>query len=402
MKQNPQPGPHRRLDNRERFEAHHLWDAHENRHHMVRKRVTVVFLLTLTAVSLYFCYLLFRPFLNPLLSALVIAVVFFPIHANIQRLLRHPSLAALASTIIIVLLIIVPAVAIILAIKGEIADLYTLIDQKSTESGGLSPYVSHLLERPMQWIARYVDLSQIDLRASLLGRLRELSAFLVSEGWMIVGGLTTFVVNAVITLFTLFFLFREGRSMRRRVAAILPLSSEQVEKLFGGIENTIIGTVYGGLVVAAVQGALTGLALWILGVPSPVLWGVVAAFFALLPVVGTAAVWVPASIYLLATGSWIQAIILAAWGAFVVGTIDNILRPYLMSGRVQMHTLLIFFAVFGGVNVFGFLGLFIGPVILAVTLTLLGLLRDEGRAWNAYWREETTPPVAIPGDDATA
>ena len=369
---------------------------------MVRKRVTVVFLLTLTAVSLYFCYLLFRPFLNPLLSALVIAVVFFPIHANIQRLLRHPSLAALASTIIVVLLIIVPAVAIILAIKGEVADLYTLIDQKSTESGGLSPYVSHLLERPMQWIARYVDLSQIDLRASLLGRLRELSAFLVSEGWMIVGGLTTFVVNAVITLFTLFFLFREGRSMRRRVAAILPLSSEQVEKLFGGIENTIIGTVYGGLVVAAVQGALTGLALWILGVPSPVLWGVVAAFFALLPVVGTAAVWVPASIYLLATGSWIQAIILAAWGAFVVGTIDNILRPYLMSGRVQMHTLLIFFAVFGGVNVFGFLGLFIGPVILAVTLTLLGLLRDEGRAWNAYWREETTPPVAIPGDDATA
>ena len=107
---------------------------------MVRKRVTVVFLLTLTAVSLYFCYLLFRPFLNPLLSALVIAVVFFPIHANIQRLLRHPSLAALASTIIVVLLIIVPAVAIILAIKGEVADLYTLIDQKSTESGGLSPY----------------------------------------------------------------------------------------------------------------------------------------------------------------------------------------------------------------------------------------------------------------------
>src|SRR5439155_16812121 len=118
----------------------------------------------------------------------------------------------------------------------------------------------------------------------------------------------------------------------------------------------------------------------------------IASFFALLPVVGTAAVWVPASIYLLATGSWVKAIILAAWGAFIVGTIDNVLRPYLISGRVQMHTLLIFFAVFGGVNVFGFLGLFIGPVILAVTLTLLSMLRDEGRSWNSYWQEESAAP----------
>ena len=185
--------------------------------------------------------------------------------------------------------------------------------------------------------------------------------------------------------------------MRRRAAAVLPLSSEQIEKLFGGVENTIIGTVYGGLVVAAVQGTLLGLALWACGIPSPVLWGVIAAFFALLPVVGTAAVWVPASIYLLAIGSWPWAVGLAAWGAFVVGTIDNVLRPYLISGRVEMHTLLIFFAVFGGVNVFGFLGLFIGPVILAVTLTLLSMLRDEGRSWHAYWQDE--PPPAAAADE---
>lgn len=368
---------------------------------MVKRRVTIIFLSAMTAVALYFSYLLFRPFLKPLLSAVVIAVVFFPVHVQIHRRLRSPSLAALASTLIIVLLIIVPAVAIILAIKGEVADLYALIDQKSTESGGLSPYLSQLLARPMQWIGRYVDLSRFDLRASLLGRLRELSSFFVAEGWMIVGGVTTFILNAAITLLTLFFLFREGRSMRRRVAAVLPLSSEQVERLFSGIENTIIGTVYGGLVVAAVQGTLVGLALWIFGVPSPVLWGVVASFFALLPLVGTAAVWAPASIYLLASGSWVKAVILVAWGMFVVGTIDNVLRPYLISGRVQMHTLLIFFAVFGGVNAFGFLGLFIGPVILAVTMTLLGLLRDEGRAWNAYWGEDNTNPAASPGQDAT-
>ena len=367
----------------------------------MRKRVTMIFLLSVTALALYFCYVLFSPFIKPLLSAAVIAIVFYPVHVRIQRTLRSPSLAALSSTIIVLLLIVAPAVAIVLAIKGEVADLYALIDQKSTESGGLNPFVSHLLERPMQWIGKYVDLSQIDLRASLLGRLRDLSAFFVAEGWQIVGGLTTFVVNAVITLFTLFFLFREGRSTRRRVAAVLPLNSEQVEKLFRGIENTIIGTVYGGLVVAAVQGMFVGLALWVLGVPSPVLWGVVASFFALLPLVGTTVVWLPASIYLLASGSWVKAVILVVWGVFVVGTIDNILRPYLISGRVQMHTLLIFFAVFGGVNVFGFLGLIIGPVILAVTTTLLGLLRDEARGWNAYRTEEIANPIASPGPSVT-
>jgi predicted PurR-regulated permease PerM len=365
---------------------------------MVKKRVTLIFLSAITAVALYFSYLLFQPFLKPLLSAIVITVIFFPIHAQIQRRLRSPSIAAMVSTMIVVLLVIVPAVAIILAIKNEVADLYALIDQKSVESGGLSPYLNQLLEGPKQWIGRYYDLSQIDLRAALLGRLRELSSFFVAEGWMIVGGLTTFVINALITLFTLFFLFREGRSMLRRVAAVLPLSGEQIEKLFSGIENTIIGTVYGGLVVAAVQGTLVGVSLWILGVPSPVLWGVVASFFALLPLVGTTVVWLPASIYLLASGSWVKAVILVAWGMFIVGSIDNVLRPYLISGRVQMHTLLIFFAVFGGVNVFGFLGLIIGPVILAVTMTLLSLLRDESRSWSAYWREENLGLDANPQD----
>jgi predicted PurR-regulated permease PerM len=366
---------------------------------MARKRVTIIFLSAMTAIALYFCYLLFRPFLSPLLSAAVIAVVFYPVHTQIQRRVRSPSLAALLSTLIVVSLIVVPAGAVVLAIKGEVTDLYNLISEKTTESGGLSPFISGLLQRPLQWIGRYVDLANLDLRGWLLVRLRELSAFLVAEGWMLVGGLTSFILNSVIAIFTLFFLFREGRSMRRRVAALLPLSSEQVDKLFGGIENTIIGTVYGGLVVAAVQGALTGLALWALGIPSPVLWGVVAAFFALLPVVGTAAVWAPAAIYLVATGSWVKAIILVVWGVLVVGTIDNLLRPYLISGRVQMHTLLIFFAVFGGVNAFGFLGLFIGPVILAVTITLLGLLRDEARGWTATWREET--PGTTGSDTAT-
>lgn len=356
---------------------------------MNKKRVTIIFLLTLLGLALYLCYLIFQPFLNPLLSALVIAIVFYPVHARMQLVIRNHSLAALLSTLMVALIIIVPAVLILAAVTKEVSGMIALIDQKSSESGGLTPYLNHLIEQPMNWLGQYVDLSQFNLSDTIRSRLEGLSRFLLAQLANIAGSVTSFAINAAITMFTLFFLFREGRSLRRRVAAIVPLTVEQVEKLFNGIENTVIGTVYGGLVVAAAQGALTGIALWILGIHSPVLWGAVAAFFALLPLVGAAVVWAPAAVYLLATGHWAQALILTVWGAGVVGTIDNVLRPYLISGRVQMHTLLIFFAVFGGVNVFGFLGLFIGPVILAVTITLLSMLRDEIRIWSSSLREES-------------
>jgi predicted PurR-regulated permease PerM len=354
---------------------------------MVKKRITIIFLFALTAFALYLCYILFEPFLYPLLSAVVIAVVFHPVHARMLLLIRNQSTAALLSTVLVVAIIIVPAIIIGAALFKEITNLGSYLDARSTESGGPIPYLMHLIERPLAWAGQYVDVSQINVWAWLKGRLDQIGAALAAQGGIILGNITSFIINAVITLFTLFFFFREGKTMRRRLAAVLPLTNHQIEQLFTGIENTIIATVYGGIVVAAVQGGLVGLALWVFGIHSPLLWGLVASAFALLPLVGTAVVWVPAALYLILSGHWVQGLILIGWGAGIVGTVDNFLRPYLISGRVRMHTLLIFFSVFGGVQAFGFLGLFVGPVILAVTITLLGILRDESKAWRDTWEE---------------
>lgn len=356
------------------------------------------------ALALALSFIVFSPFIRPVLSAIVIAIVFFPVQAKISRVVRNPSLAAALSIIAVMLIIVIPATLIGIAITSEVRHLYQLIDERSAASGGISPFLSGLIDRPLQWIGQYVDVSNFDPRAALLERLREMGAFLLAEVRIVVGNVTSFIVNTAIAFFTLFFLFREGRSIRRRAAVILPLNPDQVDRLFNGVANTVMATVYGGLVVAAVQGSLTGLALWVLGVPSPVLWGIVATLLSLIPMVGSAVVWVPAAIFLYASGSWIKALILVGWGAGVVGTVDNFLRPYLMSGRVQMHTLLIFFSVLGGVKAFGILGLFVGPVILAITLTLLDLLREEGRWWLAPAIEEPLPPPEIPAptDDAPA
>jgi predicted PurR-regulated permease PerM len=311
------------------------------------------------------------------------------------RLVRSPSLAAALATTFVMLVLIVPAVVLGAAIVNEAGELYAALSEKTAQEGGWGSYLAHVLEKPLQWVGRYVDVSNFDLRRAVLNRLQQISAFLLAEAGALAGNLTAFIVNLVITLFTLFFLFREGKAILRRMGVVLPLSSSQYERLVNGISNTIIATVYGGLAVAAAQGALTGLALWACGIRSPVLWGVVASFFALIPLIGSAAVWLPAALFLILSGHWVKGVLLIAWGAAVVGTVDNILRPYLMGEQMRMHTLLIFFAVLGGVQVFGFLGLFVGPVVLAFTITLLGILRDEGRTWMSGWRDEPPPQPPI-------
>src|ERR1019366_3447823 len=135
-------------------------------------------------------------------------------------------------------------------------------------------------------------------------------------------------------------------------------------------------SVYGGIAVGFGQGLLTGLGFWALGLSSPVVWGAAAALASLVPLVGTGMVWAPAVIVLLIGGHWVKALILAAWGAAVVAQIDAVVRPYVVSGRAKMHNLLIFFALLGGVQAFGIMGIFIGPVVVSVTIAVLDMLQE--------------------------
>lgn len=353
---------------------------------MEKKRVTLIFLIILAAFALVLCYVLFNPFVRPIISATVIAIVFYPVHSRMLRLVRRPSLAAALSTLTVIMVIIIPAGLIALAITNEVAHLIDYLNEKSLESGGYSPFLKDIIDEPIAWVSRYVDLSRFNPREWLLARLQQISSFMFGQLSTIAGNVASFLVSTVITLFSLFFLFREGRQIRRRAVAVLPLSPTQIEQLLTGIEQTIFATVYGGLVVAVVQGILTGVALAVFGIPSPVLWGVIATVLALIPLVGTAAVWLPAALYLIIAGHWIQGVILIGWGAGVIGTVDNFLRPYLMSGQVKLHPLLIFLGVFGGVQAFGILGLFVGPVALAITITVFRMLWAETAEWRMKWR----------------
>jgi predicted PurR-regulated permease PerM len=227
------------------------------------------------------------------------------------------------------------------------------------------------------WLDKYVDLSQVDLRAEILDRLQQFSSFLLSHLAGFAGDVTSFLVAAVISFFTMFYLFRDGRAFWRRLSALIPLSSAQLEKLGAGVSGTIASSMYGGLAVAVAQGTLLGLAFWVLGLPSPVLWGAMTAIFSFMPLVGTAMVWLPASIILILIGHPVKGLILIAWGAGVVSTVDNIIRPLVISEHMRFHPLYVFFALLGGVQAFGVIGLFVGPAVLALATSLFSLIREE-------------------------
>ncbi len=341
-----------------------------------RPSVGTLFLLVLAAVALYFSYLIARPFLTPIFVALMIAVVFHPIHVRIESRIKRTNLAALTSTILVLVTLVVPTAMLGTLVAREAHALYLILSEKSSEQGGWSPYAMHFVERFSGWAGDYVDISKLDVRGALIRSLEQISHALFSWGTHLVSNVVSFFVATVIACFTLFFLFREGELIKRQLAAFLPLRPDQFERLFSGISNSIVANVYGCVAVGASQGILLSFGFWILGLPSPILWGMVTALCSMIPFVGSAAVWVPAAIVLFVAGHWVKGLIMLAWGAALVAQIDNVVRPYVVSERANTHPLLMFFALLGGVQAFGPLGLFIGPVVISVTLVALQMLRE--------------------------
>jgi predicted PurR-regulated permease PerM len=212
------------------------------------------------------------------------------------------------------------------------------------------------------WVQSRLDLEQ-QLR-SLAGTIgRRVSTWISGSIW--------FATRLFLTFLTLFYFFRDRAELLRFFRKLIPLSEGETDEVFRRIAETVNTSVYRNLLVKMVQGLLGGVMFAILGLPAPVLCGIAMALFAVLPVLGTALIWLPAAVGLALSGSWIKAIILAGWGAFVIGLIDNFLFPLLVAGRLRLHPLAVFFSIFGGLIAFGVAGVVLGPVILAITSALL-------------------------------
>lgn len=348
------------------------------------KRGTIIFLSALVAGALALAIFITWPFLEPFAFAVILAVVFYPVQEKILRVTRQrTSLGALASTLLVMLLFGVPAFIILTLAANEAMSAAHYLGRRSAEEGGFALFASNAVAPLLHFAGGWVDISKYDLRAIIDSSLQKASLGMVDFGAGVLGNLAKFAVDALITLVILFFLFRDGKEWAYRGGRLMPLSAAQVEHLYQSISDTIIANVYGILAVGAAQGLLTGIAMRMVGMPSSLLLGLGAAFASIIPVVGSSLVWAPVAIYLLVTGAIWKGVFVLLWGLMLISTIDNVLRPWVIAGRVELHPMVLLFFILGGVEAFGFLGLFLGPVVASVLAAVFRMLREEASETDA-------------------
>jgi predicted PurR-regulated permease PerM len=334
-----------------------------------REHILVLVLIAATALLVVLCWLIARPFLGPLAWALALAVVAHPLHSWIKHRIARHNLAAFLAVIVIAALIAGPAFFVMQSIVREAGARLQQIETV-VKSGEWRRAIERdpRLAPGLKVLERQFDFGgQIQTLASGLG------------GWLskIITGSAWAVIELLLTLFVLFYFFRDRDKALSALRGLVPLSDSETSRVFKRVGDTVHATVFGTLLVAMVQGGLGGLMFWWLGLPAPVLWGAVMALLAIVPILGAFVIWLPAAIALAASGQWVKAIILTVWGAVVIALIDNLLYPILVGKRLRLHTVPVFIAIVGGLAVFGAAGLILGPVVLALTDAIIQIWRSR-------------------------
>ena len=328
------------------------------------------------------------PFYGAIMWGAIIALLFTPVYRRLLARLRfRRTLAALVTLSVILLVLILPFALLTAVLAQEVAHLYQLV-----QSGEVKParYFRGVFNALPDWMGALLDrfglVNFTTLQRRLSAALEQGSQFLATQA-LGIGQLTVqFVTSLFITLYLSFFLLRDGESMARAIRSAVPLAPEHQKELIGKFTTVIRATVKGNLVVAVIQGALGGLAFWVLGVSGALLWAVLMAFLSLLPAIGAGLVWLPVALYFFANGDTWQGIALCAWGVLVIGLIDNLLRPVLVGKDTLMPDYVVMITTLGGMVVFGINGFVIGPVIAAMFMAV----------WHIYLTTRPDSPTLPP------
>jgi len=342
-----------------------------------------VFALVTAALLASALFLILRPFLVPILWSMLLALLLFPAQQALgRRLGGRSALTALCLTLLSAVVLIAPLPLLALAFASQAKDLFGRV-QRMVADSGISG-AGDLLEVPtvsraIRWASSVAPVDAEQLHGWLMSGLQTLLQGLVAVSGSFVVGALNALVGLAIMLFLLFFFLRDGDRMLATAVGLIPMGPARRGELVDHVAAVTRAVVFGSLLTALVQGVLVGIGFALVGLPSPVVFGAIAAVASLIPFVGTSLVWVPAVGVLFLQGRWVAALGLAVWSVAVVSSADNVVRPLFISGRAQISTLPVFLGLLGGVTAFGPIGLVVGPVVVALTLTLLRFA-EEARA----------------------
>jgi len=329
------------------------------------------FLALLVMVSLAFGWILL-PFYGAILWAVILATVFAPAQRWFLEVFPgRPNLATLLSLLLIVGIVLIPLAVTAVSLVNEATTLYERVQSGELNLGrALQRFLDALPGWASSLLARAGVTDVGDVQQRVVALLKEGSQFFATQAMLVGQGTANLLISLFIMLYLLFFLLRDGAALARSVRRALPLAREQKRSLFEKFAVVVRAMIKGTVLVAILQGFLGGLIFWVLGIHAPVLWGVIMAFLSLLPAVGAAVVWLPVALYLLATGAVAKGIILIAFGAGVIGLVDNLLRPYLVGKDTALPDYVVLLSTLGGIAIFGLNGFVVGPLIAAMFLAV--------------------------------
>lgn len=331
------------------------------------------YILALFAGAILVAFFIFRPFFYSIITAMVFAVVFKPLHARALRITRgREGTAAFLTAVFIVIIILVPVTLLGMQIFDEARLLYVSI----TEGGG-KDNILNAVWKLIAYIQRFIP-AQMEFSADFDGYLKQGLDWLVRHLGDIFSNFAKIILNFFIFLTALYYLLKDGERLKKTIVNLSPLSDTDDEKIFNTIESAINSVIKGNLTVAVIQGALTSAGFAVFGVPNAILWGSVAAIAALIPGVGTSLVLIPAILFLFLSGKVFAGFGLLAWGAGAVGLVDNFLGPKLVGKGMRMHPFIILLSVLGGIGFFGPIGFLLGPLTMSLLFALLEIISSVG------------------------
>ena len=353
---------------------------------MTKQQIFTGFFVLIFIFLFYLFYQVLKPFLISLLWAGILALILYPVYERLKILLKNKAgISSLIMTFLTVCIIVIPLILITASLSLEIFDIYKSaqssgefeklgqIAQKFTKLDTLKDLVpSGILEK----VVKNFDLGQLDLQEIIIKGVGTMSNYLLGKFQDVARNLTSFIFNSVIMVFALFFFFRDGKGICKELITLIPMKETEKTKISTIFSNTIDAVIMGSLAIAVVQGLLVGLIFWTLGISYPVIAGAVSFVLSFIPLIGPVVVWAPVGIYLLFTGSIVKGIILLLFGALVISTVDNVLRPLIIGGRVKLHTLFLLLSIIGGIQYFGFSGIVLGPVLLAVFISFVEIYKQ--------------------------
>ncbi len=333
-----------------------------------QQRIQFAFFLVLLGLAAFMSYIVYQPFLNVIILALVLAILLNPVYEYILKIFRNKgSMAAAVVIILTIIFILTPLALLSIQIFNQSRDVYTEIQS------GRVDYIQQVvmtIEKPIQ--AHYPTFS-----INVTGFFQQIVVWIGNNAANIISSTSNALLGLMLVFISLYFFLKDGKKFLNYIVSLSPLEDKYDTKIFHRIGMMISSVVRGVLFIAIVQAILVGVGFYFFGVPNATLWGTVTIVASLLPFIGTALVVVPGVGYLLLTGNLFGAIGLAVWGSLLVGLIDNLLMPVIYGKSSQVHPLVILFAVLGGIYAFGPLGFLVGPMIVSFFIAILEIYREN-------------------------